>query len=113
MPALGWRGPSGEAQKAPTRQGRPLPPQVSALERCMGSQKPGELGLVGPLETSQALHNQSGLVPSRLFLPGRGQPYFTITPGKAIPRRAYVSETPPLPNLSCGKLGRLPLSLCS
>lgn len=66
MLALGWRDPSGEAQKAPTRQGGPLPPQVSALERCMGSQKPGELGLVGPLETSQAVHNQSGLVPSRL-----------------------------------------------
>lgn len=41
------------------------------------------------------------------FLPQSGQPYLTITPGKAIPRGPYVFETPSLPNLSGGELGHL------
>lgn len=88
--------------------GWPHPCQVSALKRC---QAPGarRAGIGGSLETSQGLISSLQQAAPR----ERGQPYLTAPPGQALPRGTDIWETPSLPDLSRGKLGHLPVILCS
>lgn len=101
----------------PTRGGKgasacpgwPLARQVPALTTGTRSQKTGELGLVGALDTSQGLHAECPAASSQ----GERPSLFYSDSGEGHSEMGDLYETASRPCVSCGKSGRLLLILRS